>query len=100
MGGATDTSNPQAGSMSTIGDYNSMLKSDQQWNTLGSILTKGSSAIGKGIASGSQSPNNQMSPPMAAMQAMDIPVQQQPPTLIQSGTQNDGRLLAILRGMF
>lgn len=79
-------------------DYSSMLKSDQQWNTLGSILTKGSGAIGKGIASGSQSSNNQMSPPMEAMQAMDIPVMQQPPTVIHPG--NDGRLLAILRGMF
>jgi hypothetical protein len=46
MGGA-DTSNPQAGAMSSMVDYNNMLKSDQQWNTLGSIVGKGVGAFGK-----------------------------------------------------
>jgi hypothetical protein len=95
MGGA-DTSNPQAGAMSSMVDYNNMLKSDQQWNTLGSIVGKGVGAFGKGLASGSQSPSSQLNIPQ--MGTADIPVMQQQPTLIQAG--NDQRLLAILRGMF
>jgi hypothetical protein len=96
MGGA-DTSNPQAGAMSSMVDYNNMLKSDQQWNTLGSIVSKGVGAFGKGLASGSQSPNSQLNIPQMGM--ADIPVmQQQQPTLIQAG--NDQRLMAILRSMF
>jgi hypothetical protein len=100
MGGGTDTSNPQAGAMSSVADYNNMLKSDQQWNTLGSILTKGSSAFAKGMSSGSQPPDNASShfQPTAGMMPIDVPMTQQQPTLIQAG--NDQRLLAILRNMF